>query len=81
MLTSTGRLCGPVSSVFTAGMLGSLHHVARLAAKADTFVVVIRSADSKLYEPIFYSYWSGAGDNWGTKPKLYQCHGLKSHPI
>lgn len=68
MLTSAGWLCGPVSSVLTAGMFGSLHHEAGLAAKADALIVVIGSAHSKLYEPVLYSYWSGAGDNWGTKP-------------
>lgn len=68
MLTSAGWLCGPVPSVLTAGMLGSLHHVAGLAAKADALVVVVRPAHGKLDEAVLDSYRSGAGDSWRTKP-------------
>lgn len=68
VLTSADWLCGPVPSVLTAGVFGSLHDEAGLAAEADALVVVVGSAHSKLYKPIFYPYWSGAGDSWGTKP-------------
>lgn len=79
--TSTDWLGGPVSSLLTAGMLVSVQHVAGLAAEADALVVVVRSTDSKLYESVFYSRWSGAGDNCSTKPKpkLDQCCGSKQH--